>query len=128
MHIGGMRTFGRTSGKLAPRFAGHGNVAERGRKVCGVYCTVQYVVIKIKKQTQCMSRRAQARVPHAAQASEQLGTSSRDPNMTRTILERVDALQAATGQAGGAGGRTTYSAFKATDDAWLRLRTMPVSA
>ena len=60
-------------------------------------------------------------------------------SLTRSILERVDALQqsqqaaastAAAGaavQAGGAGGRTTYGAFLAADQAWSQLRNMPVS-
>lgn len=41
------------------------------------------------------------------------------------MFDRVDAL-AATAQAGGAGGRTTYQAFKAADDAWYQLRHMKV--
>eukprot|EP00877_Chromochloris_zofingiensis_P003085 jgi/Chrzof1/12778/Cz07g07080.t1_CRUP[v5.2] len=43
------------------------------------------------------------------------------------MFDRVDAL-AATAQAGGAGGRTTYQAFKAADDAWYQLRHMKTGA
>jgi hypothetical protein len=43
-------------------------------------------------------------------------------------MEQVDALQSTQGQAGGAGGRTTYQAFEEVDRAWSRLRNLPVSS
>ncbi|GAX73571.1 hypothetical protein CEUSTIGMA_g1022.t1 [Chlamydomonas eustigma] len=51
-----------------------------------------------------------------------------DQDLTKSIMERVDALQSSQGQAGGAGGRTTYQAFKEADRAWSRLRNLPVGA
>ncbi len=45
-------------------------------------------------------------------------------DLTRRMFEAVDA--AAGGQAGGAGGRTTYDALLAADAAWERMRTAPV--
>ena len=53
-------------------------------------------------------------------------SESADPfALTKSIMERVDRLVPGT-QAGGAGGRTTYAAFKAADEQWSRLRTQQV--
>ncbi len=49
------------------------------------------------------------------------------PSLTERIFAEVDALMAAeNAQASGAGGRTTFAAFKAADEQWLKLRTQPV--
>lgn len=51
-----------------------------------------------------------------------------EPNLTRIMFEAVDARAAAgQAQAGGAGGRTTYQALLAADQAWSNLRNMEVS-
>jgi hypothetical protein len=52
-----------------------------------------------------------------------------EPNLTRIMFEAVDA-RAASGQAqaGGAGGRTTYQALLAADQAWSNLRNMEVGS
>ena len=53
-------------------------------------------------------------------------SESADPfALTKSIMESVDRLVPGT-QAGGAGGRTTYAAFKAADEQWSRLRTQQV--
>jgi hypothetical protein len=50
-----------------------------------------------------------------------------EPNLTRIMFEAVDARAAgAQAQAGGAGGRTTYQALLAADQAWSNLRNMEV--
>ena len=48
-------------------------------------------------------------------------------DLTRDILGRVDSLTRKGDQAGGAGGRTTYDAFLAAEQAWTQLRNMPAS-
>jgi hypothetical protein len=50
-----------------------------------------------------------------------------EPNLTRIMFEAVDARAAGgQAQAGGAGGRTTYQALLAADQAWSNLRNMEV--
>lgn len=49
-----------------------------------------------------------------------------EPSLTRRMFEAVDARQSAGGQAGGAGGRTTYQALLAADQAWQNIRNMQV--
>jgi hypothetical protein len=49
-----------------------------------------------------------------------------EPSLTRRMFEAVDARQSAGGQAGGAGGRTTYQALLAADQAWSNIRNMQV--
>jgi hypothetical protein len=46
------------------------------------------------------------------------------PSLTRRMFESVDAR--VSGQAGGAGGRTTLQALQAADQAWYNLRHMEV--
>lgn len=59
-------------------------------------------------------------------SSSSSSSESADPfALTKSIMERVDRLVPGT-QAGGAGGRTTYAAFKAADEQWSRLRTQQV--
>lgn len=50
-----------------------------------------------------------------------------EPNLTRVMFEAVDARAAGgQAQAGGAGGRTTFQALLAADQAWSNLRNMEV--
>jgi hypothetical protein len=48
-------------------------------------------------------------------------------SLTERIFAQVDALEA-DAQAQGAGGRTTYAAFKATDEQWAKLRVRAPSS
>ena len=60
----------------------------------------------------------------AARASSS-GTAATTGSRTEQVFDAVDRLNA-TAQAGGAGGKTTYEAFKAADEAWFKLRNLPV--
>lgn len=61
-----------------------------------------------------------------AQRSQEASLVLADHDLTRRIFEQVDALTANSTQAGGAGGRTSYQALLAADQAWSSIRNMQV--
>lgn len=71
--------------------------------------------------------RLRSRCAAAPTPGNQASLPAPGPSLTERIFAEVDALMAAeNAQAAGAGGRTTYAAFKAADEQWLKLRTQPV--
>lgn len=64
----------------------------------------------------------QARVLRTAASGSAVSSGS----LTEQIFEKVDKLN--EGQAGGAGGRTSYQSFQAVDKAWHDLRNMKVGS
>lgn len=49
-----------------------------------------------------------------------------EPSLTRRMFDAVDVRVSGSSQAGGAGGRTTYQALLAADQAWYNMRNMQV--
>eukprot|EP00775_Hariotina_reticulata_P005254 gene5254-5489_t len=67
-------------------------------------------------------------VPFATSGASSTELVIAEPSLTRLMFDKVDSKGQKGGQAGGAGGRTTYQALCAADQAWSNLKNMQTGA